>query len=188
MKRVQSEAVTRRYLALVLLSALTLACRQEFSPFLQKAEKAFAERNYINTIDTLNLGLPRWRESDGDEKKSRAFELLGRSYQALRNPDKAIDAYQQAVHLSPRAYDAAYNLGTIYLLKNQPRLALGAFQQALRSRPDDPQATLGVANSLYALERYSEAAQAFQRVIDVSPGVREAIESLQAIRNRRRGR
>lgn len=188
MKRVESGAVNCRRTGLLLLSVLLLGCRQDFAPFLQKAEKAFAERNYINTIDALNLGLPQWRESDGDDTKSRAYELLGRSYQELRNPDKAIDAYQEAIRLSPKAFDSAYNLGSLYLLKNQPRLALGAFEKALRTKPDDPQAILGLANSLYALERYSEAAQAFQRVIDVSPGVHEAMESLQAIKGRRRGR
>lgn len=170
------------------LALLVTGCRQDFKPFLEKAEKAFSERNYINTIDALNAGMPHWRESDGDEAKARAHELLGRSYQGLRNTDKAIDAFQQAVKLSPAAFDAAYNLGTLYLLKNQPRLALGAFQQALRSRPNDPLSILGLANSLYLLERYNEAAQAFQRVIDVSPGVREAMESLAAIRNRRKRR
>jgi tetratricopeptide (TPR) repeat protein len=169
--------------------ALT-ACHQDFAPFLDKAEKAFVERNYINTIDALNSGLPHWRESDGVRAKSRAFELLGRSYQALRNTDKAIDAYQQAVKLSPAAFDAAYNLGNLYFLKNQPKLALAAYQQALRSKPEDPLTILGLANSLYALERYSEASQAFQRVVEVSPGVREALDSIQAIRNKRgtRGR
>ena len=174
-------------LALIAFVAIIAsACRQEFTPFLRKAEDAFAERNYINTIDALNLGLQHWRESDGDDAKARAYELLGRSYQGLRNTDKAIDAYQQSVKLSTSTFDAAYNLGGLYLLKNQPRLAMGAFQQALRLKPNDPMTILGLANSLYALERYSEAAQAFQRVIDVSPGVREALESLQAIRSRRR--
>jgi tetratricopeptide (TPR) repeat protein len=178
--------VNRLLLLIAALSFAVTGCRQDFKPFLDKAEKAFAERNYINTIDELNLGMPHWREADGDEAKARAYELLGRSYQGLRNTDKAIDAYQQAVKLSPEAFDAAYNLGNLYLLKNQPRLAMGAFQQALRSRPKDALSLLGLANSLYALERYNEAAQAFQRVIDVSPGVTEALDSLQAIRNRRR--
>lgn len=181
-------AVKRPLLLLALCSLLVAGCRQEFSAYLQKAEKSFADRNYINTIDTLNSGMPNWRESDGAIKKSRAFELLGRSYQALRNPDKAIDAYQQSVTLSPAAFDAASNLGDLYLLKSQPRLALGAYQQALRSRPNDPMAILGLANSLYGLERYPEAAQAFQRVVDVSPGVREALESLAAIHSRGRRR
>jgi tetratricopeptide (TPR) repeat protein len=172
---------------IALIVVLAAGCRQDFAPFLQKAEKAYAERNYINTIDALNLGLPHWRESDGDAAKARAFELLGESYQALRNTDKAIDAYQQSVKLAV-LYDASYNLGSLYLLKNQPRLAMGAFQQALRSRANDPLALLGLANSLYAQERYPEAAQAFQRVVDVSPGVHEALESLAAIRSRHRGR
>ncbi len=176
----------RPLLVLAVCSLLATACHHDFAPFMDKAEKAFTERNYINTIDALNSGMPRWRESDGAATKSRAFELLGRSYQALRNADKAIDAYQQAVKLSPAAFDSAFNLGNLYLLKSQPRLALGAYQQALRTRPNDPLAILGVANSLYGLERYPEAAQAFQRVIDVSPGVHEALESLNAIHSRHR--
>jgi len=177
--------VKRSFFLLALCSFLAVACNQDFAVFMAKAEKAFAEKNYINTIDAINSGMPKWRESDGMVVKSRAFELLGRSYQSLRNTDKAVDAYQQAVKHSPAAFDSAYNLGNLYLLKSQPRLALGAFQQALRTKPNDPLSILGLANSLYALERYPEAAQAFQRVIDVSPGVREALDSLSAIRGRR---
>lgn len=175
----------RTFLLLAFLVPLLSSCRRDFKPFLEKAESAFAEKNYINTIDALTLGLPHWRDSDGEEAKARAFELLGHSYQALRNADKAIDAYQQSIKLS-KSYQPAYNLGTLYLMKSQPKLAMAAFQQALRVRSNDPLAVLGLANSLYALERYGEASQAFQRVLDVSPGVREALESLQAIRNRRR--
>lgn len=170
---------------IVALVFLAAGCRQEFSPYLEKAEKAFASRDYINTVDALNAGLPHWRSSDGDAKKARAFELLGLSYQNLRNTAKAVDAYQQSAKIAP-AYTPAYNLGNLYALNNQPKLAMASFQQALRAKPDDPLALLGLANSLYALHRFSEAAQTFQRVIDVSPGVADAIDSLKAIRGRHR--
>jgi tetratricopeptide (TPR) repeat protein len=168
------------------LFALTLilltGCRQEFLPSLKKAEQSFQEKNYINAIDTLNLSLPYWKESDGTEVKAQAYELLGKCYHQLHNKDKAIEAYEKALELSNHTYDAAYGSGILQLTKSQPELALRAFQKALEIKPDDPLSLLGTANALYSLRRYREAYEAYQQVIAASPGVTEALESLNVIR------
>ena len=54
---------------------------------------------------------------------------------------------------------------------------------ALKKKPDDPLALLGLGNSLFAEKRTEEAVAAFQKVLDVSPGVREAQEQLAAIKS-----
>ena len=69
---------------------LLLTGCNDFGPTLEKSERDFADKNYINVIDALNAGLPHWKESDGPEKKAEAYQLLGKSYHKLRNTDKAI--------------------------------------------------------------------------------------------------
>jgi tetratricopeptide (TPR) repeat protein len=166
---------------------LTLSgCKKHFSTFLEEARKDFSDKNYVGTVDNVNVGLLQWKDSDGTEAKAEAFQLLGASYQQLRNTDKAIEAYQQAISLSTQTFLSAYSLGMLYLARSQPRDGLKAFEKALAMKEDDPSALLGLANCLYALRRNKEAYDVYQKIIDVSPGVREALESIAILKNRLR--
>jgi predicted Zn-dependent protease len=50
---------------------------------------------------------------------------------------RAIDAYQRVLALDARAPHVHYNLGLIYLERNEPLQAASHFQSALESDPDD---------------------------------------------------
>lgn len=185
-----------RSLALLALLTLTLtACRREFLPLLQEARRTFAEENFVETVDASNAALQRWKDSDGTEAQAEAYQLLGQSYQRLHKAEKAVEAYQNAVRLSSNTFVSAYQLGMIFLTRSEPALAAKAFQAALRMKADDPLALVGLGNSFYMTEDYSQARLSYQRVIDTSPGVKESLEytrlvdeKLQASRPRRRSR
>lgn len=177
--------------AALIVVMLAAGCRPSFAPLLQKAERSFAEKNHIDTIDALNLAIPNWKESDGNENKARAYELLGKSYHALKNYEKAMTAFRQAIQLSDKTFDSAYTLGTLHLLQSKPDRAADVFQTALRMKPNDPLALLGLANSYYGQKRYGEALRTYQKVLDVSPGVKDALASISALQsqlNRSRSR
>jgi tetratricopeptide (TPR) repeat protein len=164
------------------LAALALAgCHKQLTPYLATAKKNFADKNYVDAIDALNSGLTYWDESEGADKKAEAYELLGKSYRALRNSDKAVEAYQQAAKISPNRFDVYYDMASIYLTKGFADQAERSFRQALRNRPDDPLALLGLGNSLYTQRKLDEARATFQRILDTSPGVKDALESLAAL-------
>lgn len=170
-------------LSFALLILSLSACRKNFQGFLEQGRKSFEEKNYINTVDSLNVGLLHWRESDGNENKAEVYELLGQSYRYLRNTDKAVEAYREAIKLSTRTFTSAYELGMIQLAKNQIPSATDAFQKALQMNPDDPMSLLGLGHCYYAGRHYKDAEFTYQRVLEVSPGVRDALESLSLTRN-----
>lgn len=157
------------------------ACQKKFEPLYQKAEAAFESKNHVECIDAVTLALPLWKEDDGNEKKARAYELLGKSYHSLLKTEKAAEAYEQAINLSDKTFDSAYSLGLIRLTSGQPRLASEAFLKALKMKRDDPQALLGLGNSFYALKKHQEARQIYQRIINTSPAVKEALEHLRIL-------
>jgi tetratricopeptide (TPR) repeat protein len=161
-------------------------CEKKFVPFLEKGREDFSSKNFINCVDNLNVGLLHWKESDGSDRKAEAYELLGQAYQQLRNTDKAIESYQEAVKLSTSTFLSAYALGMIYLTKEQSEAAIVNFRKALTMKKDDPLSLLGLANGFYIGRRYSDAMATYQKVLDVSPGVHDALESLTALRNRGR--
>ena len=167
--------------------ALT-GCRREFRPLLEKAERAHADGNPIAAIDALTLALPRWSETDGAAERSRAYELMGLSYQKIQKIEKAVDAYQKALEGSAPTYEAAYRLGQIQLLSSKPNLALKRFTQALEARPNDPLALLGLGNAHYELKNYQTAKKYYQKILAVSPGVTEALAHIRLADERIRRR
>jgi tetratricopeptide (TPR) repeat protein len=68
---------------------------------------------------------------------------LGAAYlgnPVLAGPEEqmaAIAAFQQALALDPAAPSVHYNLGLIFVDRNEPELASAAFQQALQANPHD---------------------------------------------------
>ncbi|MCB4756773.1 MAG: tetratricopeptide repeat protein [Elusimicrobia bacterium] len=164
------------------------ACADDFPTLLKKGAGAYENKNFTAAVDALVLAVDRWRERDGVEKKSQAYHLLGQSYDKLRKLDKAIEAYTNAVNASPQAGESAYELGMIYLTTQEVGLAEKAFKVALRTKKDDPMALVGLGNSLFQQKKYEEARTAYQRVIDTSPGVKTALESLEITRQKLQAR
>ena len=157
-------------------------CQKHLEPYLEKAQKAFAEKNYVDTIDALNSGLSYWQESEGPDTKAEAYELLGKSHRALLNAEKALDAYQQSAKISQYRFDVYFDMASIYLTKGFADQAERNFREALRIKPDHALALLGLGNSLFTQRKLEEAGDAFQRILDTSPGVKDAMDSLAAMR------
>ncbi len=161
-----------------------ISCGKNFPDIVAQAEKSFSEKNYIDAVDAINNGLTSWKESDGNDVKGRAYEVLGKSYHQLRNTDKASEAYTKAAALSRQTFDSSYALGNLHLAQNHPAMARKYFQEALSKRPDDPLALLGLGNSYYLEGKGDEAIASFEKVLSVSPGVREAIEQIAVLKSR----
>lgn len=171
-------------LCLVFLLITSFGCQKKFKPFFEKAKSNYASKNYVNAVDNLTISLLHWKESDGKDQKAEAYQLLGQSYQQLRNIEKAEEAYEQAVQLSDQTFESAYALGLLHLTKGQSTSAIKLFRKALTIKKDDPLALLGLANSLYSARQYMEAYATYQKVLDVSPGVRDAMDSIAALKIR----
>lgn len=167
-------------LAMLFLSA----CGTDFKGALADAEIAHSEKRYIDVVDGLNKVLPKWKDPEDKDARARAFELLGKSYYEMRNTDKAVEAFRMASSTSDKTYDSAYALGNIYLLKNEPDHAIKSFLVALKKRPNDPLALLGLGNGYYMAKQTAAAIATFEKVLDASPGVREAMEQLAVLRAR----
>jgi len=155
---------------------LLAGCTTSFQSQYQKGKKYFEEKNYAQAVDSLNQAIPKWRESDGTFQQGEAYQLLGKSYHAMGNIDRAADAYKQAIKLSSQSFDSAYALALIYLTSKQSQQALATFRTALEMKPKDPIALIGFGNTYYELGDYANAFQMYQRVLDVSPGVRDALQ------------
>ncbi len=168
----------------LLLTIIISGCARKFDPLLSRAVKSYSAQNYVETIDALSLALRNWRESDGTEKKAQATELLGKAYKEIGKFDKAMDHFSDAIEMSSNTYDSAYTLGILNLAASKPNEAIRAFKTALKMKKDDPLALVGLGNSYFSLNDFVQAQVAYNRVIETSPGVSTALESLAIINKR----
>lgn len=98
---------------------------------------------------------------------------LGNIYFDAHMPDKAVQAYEHALHLAPDNADVLTDLGIMYREKGEYEKAVGAFRKAIAIDQHHQNAMFNegvvLANDLH---KKAEAAQAWQRLLDVNPGAK----------------
>lgn len=83
--------------------------------------------------------------------------------------DQAVETYNKLLAANPAQASVHYNLGLIYLKKNQPDSARKSFEQALAAEPSMHAAHYQLGAVLLSLNRAADALRHFQAVIDANP-------------------
>ncbi|HEY3131208.1 MAG TPA: tetratricopeptide repeat protein [Acidobacteriota bacterium] len=115
----------------------------------------------------------------GDSAELRI--LIGRAYKEMRFLDQAVDEFQKAIAVNPKAQRAHFYLGQTYLLREGttkiPK-AIELFQRELTLNPNDFSTNflLGVANR--ETRNFLPAAEALQRAVKANPNSADAYHYL----------
>ena len=108
-----------------------------------------------------------------DPHNVRAETGLGRSLDALNQPDKAIDAYTKAIAWSQdstKPTDQPYiNLASIMLDRNRPQRALKLLNQAAKINPKDSELHVDYGKAYLQLKHWPEAEREFKMALDSEP-------------------
>lgn len=94
------------------------------------------------------------------------------------DPEKAPEAYRQAIKLDPKNADAHVNLGRLYQLDGQLKYAKRHYQMALNSRPEHQLANYNMGTIFDELDELAKASDYYQR----APQVPDAHYNLARIR------
>ena len=86
---------------------------------------------------------------------------------------EAIEAYQKALSLRPRAPQAEFNLGVAYFKSGNLEKAVPPLEAAAAQLPHTPQVNLLLGMSLYGTGKYSAAVPLLERAHEADPGNRE---------------
>src|SRR5262249_44901674 len=78
-----------------------------------------------------------------DPKRAEAYYNLGLIYRRQNQPELAVQAYREALHLNPKMADTHYNLGNLLLELGRFSQAVAHYQQALEIVPEFEIARLG---------------------------------------------
>ena len=104
--------------------------------------------------------------ANADLQLEMAYYFVGASYVTLGQSERAIEALEAALRISPTDADALYQLGVAYQAQEQCDAALEAFRRAVRLVPDFVEAYQGMVQCYQALGQddyrlYAEGMVAF---------------------------
>ena len=83
--------------------------------------------------------------------------------------DDAIDCYTKLLETEPENDKVYYELGHLYLQKNESLPAINAFSMALEKDDENPFYHNSMAFALVQLEQYDDAIEHYQRAININP-------------------
>lgn len=83
--------------------------------------------------------------------------------------DDAIDAYTRLLEIEPDNDKVYYELGHLYLQKNESLPAVNAFSMALEKDDENPFYHNSMAFALVQLEQYDDAIEHYQKAININP-------------------
>ena len=154
------------------LQALSDNKPKEAEKFVDEAAKlAPGHPDVLFVQGVLYLSLRNWRQAQGvlekavqmDPGNARVLSALGMALTDQGKYEEAIPPLEKSLQMEPGRWETHWALGKSYYYRQQYDQALRASQQALsESNGRAPQIELLVAQSLTAVGRYEDAAQALR--------------------------
>jgi TolA-binding protein len=133
-------------------------------------------------LETFESAARGQAEGEGEgEIRELAFLAVGRIDYELGKYTEALDAYQQVPESSPDFYDALYEIAWTYVKKGDFEAAGRAVDLILLGSPEGrltPEANLLKGHLLLRQQKYADAEEAYNSVINKYAPVRDEIDAL----------
>lgn len=127
----------------------------------QKPDDPVAQENQVEEAPTKNQTYDDWM-------------AVAESHLQRGNPNKAINAFDAALDLSPADIEALVGKGLGYMDLDENMIAIELFGRALEKSPRFAVAIMGLAEAYKYLGDQNRALVYYQRYLDVNPGGEEA--------------
>ena len=82
----------------------------------------------------------------------KAYDNMGYAYGELKEYQKAIDAYKEAIKIKPDKHETHYNMGNAYRKLKEYQKAIDAYKEAIKIKPDYHKAKRSLDSVLKQLE------------------------------------
>lgn len=123
-----------------------------------------------------------------DTDYAEVYNNLGLVYTELNRPEHAQKAFEDALVLRPELVEAYHNLGMLYYTELDYLKAKEMFAQALEAGcRDKSMAYTNFGNSLYQLQQYEEAAEAWNKALKINPLNQNAKKGLALLKHQEQG-
>jgi protein O-mannosyl-transferase len=150
----------------------SLQLRPDAETHLDMADVLIKRRHFEEALTHLHVVL------NAEPTNVIAHYDLGILLQAQGEPDKAINAYEQAVRLDRNHSGAFNNLGILKTEKGQLAEAAECFHQSIRIAPDKAPAHRNLAAVLLMQDQTREAAEQYRTALRIDPNDEESCWNL----------
>ena len=96
------------------------------------------------------------------------FYNLGIVYEKMKQFSKAKEAYEKAIELEPKSFDAIYNLGLFYTELKEFSKAIECFNNIIENDPNDSNTYFNLGLVYFKQKDYINAIENFQKTIDIN--------------------
>jgi Flp pilus assembly protein TadD len=177
-------------LALASSSYAAASNRAASNAFVAEAEALITDAGKSDPVDTkkIHLAMDKLHEAVRiDPQNDAAFVDLGFCYGVLRDGNNATDMYMKATQLNPSGANFI-ELADIYLRVGDAEDALLAANAGLAKDPSNARLYNAKGMALNDLQRFGEAAEAWEEALKLNPGFPAAKANLQALNGGSTGR
>jgi serine/threonine protein kinase len=102
------------------------------------------------------------------------YSYQGNRLLDIRQPEKALEQFQNLITINPNSATAWKGRGDAYLSIGRDLQALESYNKSLFFEPNDPKSLNNKGKALYKLRRYKEALEVHQKVLEINPNNPEA--------------
>lgn len=111
-----------------------------------------------------------WPGGLADDAKADVYVVRGRAYAGLDQPEKAQEAFQQALQIVPQHLNALLETARLAIKRNQTAGAYQALNRVRALSPENLEATALQGDLYLKTGQYAEAADQYQAVMAQLPG------------------
>ena len=136
----------------------------------------YKTKQYDKAIEALK---PVIGKAKPDSKQYMdALYYTAYSYDLLRQIDKAIETYTNALNVSPGNKDLLFNLGRLHIIKEDFSRAADYFAKVLESDPNDFDANFNTGICFFQQKKYDAALPYLQKSVELKPDNTQAWANL----------
>ncbi|MFZ5952108.1 MAG: tetratricopeptide repeat protein [Candidatus Rifleibacteriota bacterium] len=147
----------------------------------------YAQRHYETAIDLFEQGQYDKALAQIDKAIQKNpqnpdyYSTRGVFLHRMNDPIRAIEAYQDALRVSPDHCFSHYNLGLIYMRQNKILQAISEWESVIKVKPRDVDAIFNIAVALSHLGKSKQAVPFYEKVIQIQPTHVQAHQNLGVI-------
>ena len=159
-------------LPVVCLVVLMLTGQALADNSLETAEKLFAAQEYKEAIGHLKT------ITKEDPSNLGGWLLMGKCYTALGKEKKAVNAYTEAIQISPDHEEANFLLGMNYSLLEAHVNAIESFKRVIEINPENAQAHFSLGVSYDQIARLTDAFEQYKILRTLDPKLADELRSI----------
>ncbi|MEW6455084.1 MAG: VWA domain-containing protein [Acidobacteriota bacterium] len=144
--------------------------------FYKKGERALNNKNYHEAIEYLSKSIKSWSKPAKKFSLAIVFNLRGIAYSELKEYNKAIEDFTEAIKLNPKYEEAFNNRGVAYYNSGEYDRAIEDYTEAIRLEKGYPQSLHNRGLAYLEIGEYDKAIEDFTKEVSLNPKSPEAYD------------